>query len=131
MLLSTHADDFSSRKKTKINFLTIDHSAMLLSARRSLLSPGTAQMQMPLSALTENFSGMLQNRKSSVFEAFASKEPQQQHFNFQNSALGIAILGKMKHKAQQTKQFIKSHTNPKRDLINLSIRDSEIAKVFI
>ena len=66
-----------------------------------------------------------------MFNAFGPKELPQGHFNFQNSALGIVVLGKMKHKAQQTKQFIKSQTNPKGDLINLSIRENEIAKVFI
>lgn len=122
MLLSTR--NFQSRKKSSVtNGLAID---VLLSSnyssRHSVASPGS-QLLVP-----ETATGVLRGRKSSVFSIFPTKEKDSQTPINLMSAIAI---GKMKYKAEQTKQFLKAENNQRRNLLELSIHDSDIAKVFL
>lgn len=107
------------------NFLTIDLKSPItkFSSRQSLVSPSSAHI-----ALTENLTGMLNSRKSSIVNGPLSvrESPQLQ---MSTNALSLLALGKMRQKAAQTKEFIKSQAAPRLGMIELTIHNSEIAKV--
>ena len=121
MLLSTQ-NYHQSRKKSSVNLLNIEPLTISnYSSRHSLASPGNSILMIP-----ETATGILKGRKSSAFSINPPKESQGQSLGLMTTL----AIGKMKYKAEQTKQFIKSETNPRRNLLDLSIHDSEIAKVF-
>ena len=118
MLLSTMA--LNNRKKSSAFAITVDSPATF-SSRQSLLSPTS-----PHRLTVDQTSATNKSRKSSFNTITVKEIPQANVFN----PLSVIAVGKMKQKAAQTKQFFKDQANNRRNLLNLSIHDSEIAKVY-
>lgn len=117
--------DFQKRKKSSFSPLVLDpqmySSTMMFSSRHSLAVPGAPNLGIlePKSAVIQ------QARKSSLFNLAGAKESP----SFASNLLSVVSIGKLKQKAEHTKEFIKNQAN-RHNLLELSIHDSEIAKVI-